>query len=98
MARLARYAWPTLAIAWLIALAAASAGTGVGGPAMLPAVVLPALLLAAAALTAVSIVDTPRGGLAATSVSLARRALTVSGLRSCDPDAAGRPRPRAPSV
>jgi hypothetical protein len=98
MARLARYAWPTLTLVWLVALAAASTGSSVGGPAVLPAMVLPALLLAAVALMAVSIVDTPTNGLAATSVSLARRALTVSGLRSCDPDAAGRPRPRAPSV
>jgi hypothetical protein len=98
MARLLRYVWPTLAFAWLVAVAAAGAGSGAGGPSVLPAVVLPAMLLATAALACVSIVDTSGGVLTAARVRMARRTRTVALLRSCDPDAAGRPRPRAPGA
>jgi hypothetical protein len=97
VARLLRYAWPTLALAWLFALAA-GAGSGAGGPAALPAVMLPAVLLAAAALACVSLVGPSGGVVAAIRVSMARHTRTVTVLRSADPDAAGRPRPRAPGV
>jgi hypothetical protein len=98
VARLLRYALPTLALAWLFALAAAGAGSG-AGQAVLPAVVLPAMLLAAAALACLSLVA-PSGGVWArpSQVSMARRVRAVTVLRSADPDAAGRPRPRAPGA
>jgi hypothetical protein len=98
MARLARHAWPALLVAWLVAFVAASAGSGAGGASLLPAMVLPAILLAAFALARLSIVDISRGMLAAATVSMASRVRGVQVLRSADPDAAGRPRPRAPGA
>jgi hypothetical protein len=93
MARVVRYVWPTLAIAWLVAFAAADASS-VGVPSVLPAV----LLLAAVAWAFGSVVDTSGPVLAAAGIGMARHTRTVSVLRTCDPDAAGRPRPRAPSA
>ena len=98
VARLLRFAWPALTAVWLVAIAAADAGSGVGGPAMLPAMILPAVLLAAAALAIVSTVDIPGVASAAVRVSMARRTRAVSVLRACDPDAPGRIRPRAPGA
>jgi hypothetical protein len=91
MARLLRYAWPTLAIAWLVAFATAGGGPGVGSV-MLPA----AILLAAAALISWSIVDTPRHRAMGRRSWATARARPVLVPRSTDPDAAGRPHPRAP--
>ena len=92
MARLVRYVWPTLVLAWLVAIA--GAGPGASGPAAL----LPAILLATVALALVSIVDTSDGVMAAIGVGMARRTRAVTVLRSRDPDAAGRIRPRAPGA
>jgi uncharacterized protein DUF6412 len=98
VARLTRYAWPTLAVAWVVTFVAAGAGSGVGGPVALPAMLLPAMLLASIALAGVSVIATAGGGLTATRASMARHTRAVVVLRSCDPDAAGRPRPRAPGA
>lgn len=97
-----RYAWPTLAVAWVAAFVAAGAGSSVGGgvgaSVALPAMLLPAMLLATIALAGLTIIGTTGGVLTASRASMARRTRTVVVLRSCDPDAAGRPRPRAPGA
>ena len=98
VARLLRLAWPALIAVWLVAIAAADAGSGVGGPAMLPAMILPAVLLVAAALACVWVVGSPGGAPAAVRAGMARRIRVVSVLRACDPDAPGRIRPRAPGA
>lgn len=98
VARLLRFAWPALTAVWLVAIAAADAGSGVGSPALLPAMILPAVLLAATALACVCVVGSPGGSPAAVRVSMARHVRVVSVLRACDPDAPGRIRPRAPGV
>jgi len=98
VARLLRFAWPALTAVWLVAIAAADAGSGAGGSAVLPAMILPAVLLAVAALAVVSTVDAPAVALAAVRVSMARHVRVASALRACDPDAAGRIRPRAPGA
>ena len=90
MARLLRYAWPTLALAWLFTLA--GSGTTVG------TVVLPAAVLLAVAMAALSTVDNFAPVAVAGRFRMAARTRTVTVLRSCDPDAAGRPRPRAPGA
>jgi len=96
--RLLRFAWPALTAVWLVAIAAADAGSGVGGSAVLPAMILPAVLLAAAALAVVSTVDIPGVAPSAARISMARRTRAVAVLRACDPDAPGRIRPRAPGA
>jgi hypothetical protein len=99
VARLLRFAWPALTAVWLVAIAAADAGSGVGGSVVLPAMILPAVLLgAAAALAVVSTVDIPGVAPAAARISMARHARAVAVLRACDPDAPGRIRPRAPGA
>jgi hypothetical protein len=91
MARLLRFAWPALIVAWVVAFAAAGGGQGVGGTATAAA-----LLVAFATVALLSFVDSPSRQLAVAKASVAPRSTLV--LRSTDPDAAGRPRPRAPGV
>lgn len=93
MARLVRYVWPTVALAWLVAIAAAGAGSSVGAPAVL----LPAILVVTVCSALMSIVDRP-DGIQAAGVRMARHIRTATVLRSRDPDAAGRTRPRAPGA
>jgi hypothetical protein len=90
MARLLRYAWPMLALVWLVTLAGSGPSLG--------SVVLPAALLLAAAMAALSTVDNFAPLAVAGRFRMAARSRTVTVLRSCDPDAAGRPRPRAPGA
>jgi hypothetical protein len=92
MARLLRYAGPTLAVAWLVAFATAGAGPSVG------VVVLPTAALFAAAVAAISTVDSFAPVVLAGRFRMAARTRAVTVLRSSDPDAAGRPRPRAPGA
>jgi hypothetical protein len=92
MARLLRYAWPSLAMAWLIAFATAGAGPSVG------VAVLPTAVLFAAAVAALSTVDSFAPVALAGRFRMAVRSRAVTVLRSSDPDAAGRPRPRAPGA
>lgn len=87
--------WYAVAIAWLLALMATTTGLAIGETAGAAA-----LLLTAAMLLGWSIVGGP-GRLRPSSrpaSSMLVRARTVGVLRSCDPDAAGRPRPRAPGA
>jgi hypothetical protein len=90
--RLLRYAWPTLALAWLVALATAGPGPSVG--VVLPAAILLAAAMAAALFTVDSFAPAAFGR--RWPMAAGTRGVTV--LRSCDPDAAGRPRPRAPGA
>jgi hypothetical protein len=67
-------------------------------PAHPTSVVLGLAVIAAALLIVALWAPTPAPAAASSEIAFARRARTAARPRQIDPDAAGRPRPRAPSV
>ena len=63
-----------------------------------PAPLVVGLAVVAALLLVALLLPTPAPAAASSAVAFARRARTSAPPRLIDPDAAGRPRPRAPSV
>lgn len=91
--------WAMSSWAVLAAVTASAAGLGgfagmLGGAAS-AAVMLTAVLLAVRSIAGVAL---PRDGHRALGRTLRARTLRIGVLRHSDPDAAGRPRPRAPSA